>query len=184
MRCRGWRSRAARSPPVGRGLERRNDGAYAVLHLRSSCTLPAAPRIAYALFADVDPTHRGIAKVQRPGQDVALSVLEPSAAMAAGGARRRAARGGAARRRAARGVGDAPTAARGRWEFLLEGVRHILTGYDHVLFLLCLLLPSVMRRHAGRLAAGRAARRRRCGRWSASSRRSPSRTRSRSAWRR
>ena len=27
-----------------------------------------------------------------------------------------------------------------------EGVRHILTGYDHVLFLLCLLLPSVMRR--------------------------------------
>ena len=34
----------------------------------------------------------------------------------------------------------------GRWEFLLEGMRHILTGYDHVLFLLCLLLPSVMRR--------------------------------------
>ena len=25
-------------------------------------------------------------------------------------------------------------------------MRHILTGYDHVLFLLCLLLPSVMRR--------------------------------------
>ena len=38
---------------------------------------------------------------------------------------------------------------RGRWEFLAEGVRHILTGYDHVLFLLCLLLPSVMRRSPG-----------------------------------
>ena len=69
---------------VGRGLERRNDGAYAVLMLRSSCTLPAGtPRISYGLFADVDPTHRGIAKVQRPGQEVALSVLEPTAAMAA-----------------------------------------------------------------------------------------------------
>ena len=31
-------------------------------------------------------------------------------------------------------------------------MRHILTGYDHVLFLLCLLLPSVMRR--ARRAAG------------------------------
>ncbi len=31
-------------------------------------------------------------------------------------------------------------------QFLREGVHHILTGYDHVLFLMCLLLPSVMRR--------------------------------------
>ena len=35
-----------------------------------------------------------------------------------------------------------------RWEFLGEGIRHILTGYDHVPFLLCLLLPAVMRRSA------------------------------------
>jgi hypothetical protein len=34
----------------------------------------------------------------------------------------------------------------GHLQFLREGMRHILTGYDHVLFLLCLLLPSVMRR--------------------------------------
>jgi hypothetical protein len=31
-------------------------------------------------------------------------------------------------------------------QFVLEGMRHILSGYDHVLFLFCLLLPSVMRR--------------------------------------
>jgi hypothetical protein len=31
-------------------------------------------------------------------------------------------------------------------QFAREGVRHILTGYDHVLFLICLLLPSVLRR--------------------------------------
>src|SRR4051794_15014651 len=66
---------------TGRALERRNDGAYAVLQLVSSCTLPATPRIRYGLFAEVDPTHRGIAKVQRDGQAMTLSVLEPTAAM-------------------------------------------------------------------------------------------------------
>jgi hypothetical protein len=33
--------------------------------------------------------------------------------------------------------------------FLREGVWHIWTGYDHILFLLALLLPSVLRREAG-----------------------------------
>jgi hypothetical protein len=142
---------------IGRGLERRNDGAYAVLLLRSSCTLPAtAPRISYGLFADVDPTHRGIAKVQRAGQEVTLSVLEPRAMMTA------AARASAASSEPVGGLATSSTtaassadarsrmsSANGRWQFLLEGVRHILTGYDHVLFLLCLLLPSVMRRQPG-----------------------------------
>jgi hypothetical protein len=134
--------------PVGRGLERRNDGAYAVLELRSSCTLAATPRISYGLFADVDPTHRGIAKIQRVGQEVVLSVLEPSAAMAASASASPMAASGAATPSAAAGASASAreTPRSGRFEFLLEGIRHILTGYDHVLFLLCLLLPSVMRR--------------------------------------
>ena len=131
--------------PVGRGLERRNDGTYAVLHLRSSCTMPTPPRIAYGLFADVDPTHRGIAKVKRPGQEVALSVLEPGALAGASGAIAASAADGAS---APAATARAPTAEAGRgpWQFLAEGIRHIVTGYDHVLFLLCLLLPSVVRR--------------------------------------
>jgi len=36
--------------------------------------------------------------------------------------------------------------------FVLESVRHILTGHDHVPFLPCLLLPAVLRREAS--AAG------------------------------
>jgi len=139
---------------VGRALERRNDGAYAVLMLRSTCTLPAgAPRISYGLFADVDPTHRGIAKVQRAGEKVALSVLEPTAAMAGVTSTAASASDAASGVSTAASTAPAsidrpsPSVTRpGRWEFLLEGVRHILTGYDHVLFLLCLLLPSVMRR--------------------------------------
>ena len=131
--------------PTGRGLERRNDGAYAVLYLTSTCTLgDAPPKIFYALFADVDPTHRGIAKVQRPGQDIALSVLAPEALPAAGATAGSASSASVATSTAS---GPArPVAGLSRWEFLAEGVRHILTGYDHVLFLLCLLLPSVMRR--------------------------------------
>jgi hypothetical protein len=130
--------------PVGRGLERRNDGAYTVLRLRSPCTLATPPRIDYGLFAEIDPTHRGIAKVQRPGQDVALSVLEPRRAVRGPGA---AASGQGTSASAAAPVdGARAPASRGRWQFLAEGIRHIVTGYDHVLFLLCLLLPSVLRR--------------------------------------
>ncbi len=125
--------------PVERGLERRNDGTYAVLHLTSNCTLSAQPKIAYTLFAEVDPTHRGIAKIQRPGQPIALSVLDPSHTAMAGAVSASAASGAAAGE-----VAAAPS----RWEFLGEGIRHILGGYDHVLFLLCLLLPAVMRRTA------------------------------------
>ncbi|HEY5325192.1 MAG TPA: HupE/UreJ family protein, partial [Caldimonas sp.] len=117
--------------------------AYAVLHLSSNCTLPSPPPIRYSLFAEVDPTHRGIAKVERPGEPVVLSVLDPARSGAAGP--------GAAGPAASGASGPAAAAAApSRWQFLEEGIRHILGGYDHVLFLLCLLLPAVMRRRDGR----------------------------------
>lgn len=121
---------------TGRALERRNDGAYAVLFLASDCVLAEAAVIHYSLFREVDPTHRGIARVQRAGHSLVLAMLDPGQAGASAPV---------AARTAAPAAG-AHQAAESRWEFLREGVRHILTGYDHVLFLLCLLLPSVMRR--------------------------------------
>ena len=45
-----------------RSLERRNDGAYAVLHLAADCRLSGPPVIAYTLFGEVDPTHTGSRK--------------------------------------------------------------------------------------------------------------------------
>ena len=131
---------------TARGLERRNDGAYAVLELASNCSLDAQPVISYSLFAEVDPTHRGIAKIQRPGQPIVLSVLDPSRAPSGGAMARSASGAGSSAASAAPAPG--PVAAASRWAFLGEGIRHILTGYDHVLFLLCLLLPAVMRRTA------------------------------------
>ena len=128
--------------PLGKGLERRNDGAYAVLYFTATCTLPADPAIAYSLFADVDPTHRGILKMQRAGAEVKVAVLEPGAGVRGTGAPSSAAASGAS---GAEAVPPSKASA-SHLEFLAEGVRHILGGYDHVLFLLCLLLPAVMRR--------------------------------------
>ncbi|MEO7337369.1 MAG: HupE/UreJ family protein [Caldimonas sp.] len=132
--------------PGARGLERRNDGAYAVLHLTSPCRPSVEPAIAYTLFTDVDPTHRGIAKIQLANLTLKLAVLDPTHpaqvdATSAGA-------GSATVTPAASdgGQGGASDASASGLGFAKEGIRHILTGYDHVLFLLCLLLPSVMRR--------------------------------------
>jgi hypothetical protein len=110
-------------------LERRSDGAYAVLRLAAPCALPAAPRLRYALFAEVDPTHRGIASVQGVDGRKSAVLLDPQAPGAA----------------VAHGAAPPETAS-----FLAEGVHHIVTGYDHLLFLLCLILPAVMRRDGRR----------------------------------
>jgi hypothetical protein len=110
---------------VGRGLEQRGDGAYAALQLASDCAIvgDVLPAIRYSLLREIDPTHRGIARIERPGHASTVRLLEPSEFVA--------------------------TRSADRLEFLRDGVRHILTGYDHVLFLLCLLLPAVVRRAPG-----------------------------------
>jgi hypothetical protein len=105
-----------------------------VMFLHSDCKLTKMPAITYTLFREVDPTHRGIAKVQLAGQPLALSMLDPTHAVAGPAVK------------GSSDAADAPIAPTGAWGFLREGVRHILTGYDHILFLLCLLLPSVMKR--------------------------------------
>ena len=136
-----------------RSLERRNDGAYAVLHLAADCRLSGPPVIAYTLFSEVDPTHRGIAKIQQPGRPLALMVLDPTHPPSIrSGVNTQAPRDAAAAASSQSGSAAAETnsdALTSGLGFAKEGIRHILTGYDHVLFLLCLLLPSVMRRTPG-----------------------------------
>jgi HupE / UreJ protein len=138
-----------------RALERRNDGAYAVLFLSSACTLSTPPVVDYTLFRDIDPTHRGIARLQRDGQAPTVELLDPThtvATAAAASTTAGAVSGSGAQPTAGAGsvsgvtAAASPSAVATRLAFLRNGVRHILGGYDHVLFLLCLLLPSVMRR--------------------------------------
>jgi hypothetical protein len=111
--------------PAGRALETRSDGTYLALTLEAACTPPPGLPLRYTLFADFDATHRGIARVQWPDGRTDLRLLDPSAAIAPG-------------------VQSAAPAS-----FVAEGVHHILTGYDHLLFLLCLLLPVAMGRREG-----------------------------------
>jgi hypothetical protein len=113
-------------------LEQRQDGAYAVLLMSTPCRIEASTPLRYTLFSDIDPTHRGILRVrQAAGEDV-VRVLDPTAPEA-----------------------DGPSAAArlSAASFVREGVHHIVTGYDHLLFLLCLLLPAVLRREGGRWQA-------------------------------
>jgi hypothetical protein len=104
--------------PAGTALERRNDGTYLALTLHADCVPPNGLPLRYTLFAGVDATHRGIAQLRFADGRSELRLLDPHS--------------------------PAPVAAPATESFLAAGVRHILTGYDHLLFLLCLLLPAVM----------------------------------------
>ncbi|MCR5865084.1 HupE/UreJ family protein [Aquincola sp. J276] len=108
-------------PVAGPLLERRADGAYAVLQFTAPCSVAAEAPMSYTLLAEVDPTHRGIAKLVAADGRTTPRLLDPTAA-----------------------PHQAAPAS-----FLAEGVHHIVTGYDHLLFLLCLILPAVLRRTPG-----------------------------------
>jgi len=101
-----------------------SDGAYWAQPISARC--PAAPAeavtVSYRLLFDVDAQHRGLVHVAG-----ATAIIRD-------GAPARIAVGGGASFGA----------------FVKEGVWHIWIGMDHVLFLLCLLLPAVFPRIAGR----------------------------------
>jgi hypothetical protein len=105
------------------------DGHYAVLRFSADCGLrPIELAVHYRLLFEVDPTHRGLLQVSGRGAEQAavLSREAPRVSL--------------------------DLSAPGRWvqfvAFLREGIWHILKGYDHILFLLTLLFPAVVRRGA------------------------------------
>jgi hydrogenase/urease accessory protein HupE len=107
--------------PVAQALETRSDGTYLALTLRAACTPPPGLPLPYTLFAESDATHRGIAQVTGLDGRTEVRLLDPAAAAA-------------------------PAASPASSSFVAEGVHHILTGHDHLLFLLCLLLPAALGR--------------------------------------
>ena len=120
--------------PAALQLARRSDGQHAVLERRWTCSAkPATAELAYDLFAATDATHRGLL-VWRTGGAAQTTVLAP---------------GTAPLRIALRGEGATATTPTPAAVFR-GGVHHIWIGVDHVLFLLVLLLPAVLRREAGR----------------------------------
>lgn len=101
------------------------DGGYAVLRFSAHCAArPTRLALSYSLLFDVDPNHRGLL-------DLDLAGVKQAAVFARG------------RAELTFNVGE-PQRWRQFQSFVLEGIEHILQGYDHVLFLLTLLLPAVV----------------------------------------
>jgi hypothetical protein len=112
-------------------IEEHADGHYAVLQFALSCPLAGPLAVDYELFADVDALHRGIASIHSGDANAQTVVLTPGS-----------------------GVQIVGAAEQGAWHafasFVRDGIHHIATGYDHLLFLLSLLLPAALIREQQR----------------------------------
>lgn len=106
-------------------IDHHTDGAYSVLRFRSECAeVIQALHVDYSLLFDIDAQHKGLLRLNQ-GEHTSTAIFSR----------------------------DSPTqnfsiAERSRWaesmQFIHEGIWHIWLGFDHVLFLLALLLPSVL----------------------------------------
>ena len=146
-RLRLQQGRCALASGAPAAVEDRVDGAYLVLAFRSRCEPASTLEIEYRLFREVDPTHRGLMRVAGTeaaagGAAPSLRSLDPAAAAVVVDWP-----GVATAAPATETAPSAATRAPGAG-FFRDGVHHILVGYDHVLFLVCLLLPAVLRRRA------------------------------------
>ncbi len=101
-----------------------SDGKYAVLRFVAQCAgEPQELVVDYSLFFDLDPQHRGLLSLERGGRTDSF-VFGPHS----------------------KRFTQTLDAQRDPWReflgFAREGVWHIWIGYDHILFLLSLLLPA------------------------------------------
>lgn len=106
-------------------IDMHTDGAYTVLRFKAVCPgAPDALTVGYRLFAELDPQHKGLLKLQ-VGDTTSSAIFSPDNA---------------------RQTLSLRTSS--RWsqfaDYLTNGVWHIWVGFDHILFLLSLLLPAVL----------------------------------------
>lgn len=112
--------------PTAQEIDDHTDGAYDVIEFRATCDkdIPAKLTVVYRLFDNVDPYHRGIVTIRANGI-TAGAVLGPEDP-----------------------VTTLDLRQPDRWQefrsFVTDGLWHIWTGMDHLLFLMSLLLPAVM----------------------------------------
>ena len=120
--------------PTDHLIDDHSDGAYEVLRFVAHCSGPPREvQITYDFYFNFDPQHRGLLRLDFEGE-VHTAVFGP------GEKTRRAERGGA-------------DLVRTFLSFLNEGMWHIWTGFDHILFLSALLLPAVLTHSEGRWVA-------------------------------
>lgn len=106
-------------------VDNHSDGAYAVLRFSATCPQPIEKLgVDYRLFNDIDPQHRGLLRLKlATGTTAAIFGPEkPLQEFALAGSSR----------------------LEQFVDYLKHGTWHIWIGYDHILFLLSLLLPAVV----------------------------------------
>ena len=118
------------------GLERRSDGVYLRAAAQALCPAGQALRFNYSLLKDEDSTHRLLVAGRIGGKDL-LSTMSPqqgSLLLSPGVANM-----------TGQNALAASSAASSRWSALRDyfslGIHHLLEGYDHLAFLLALVLP-------------------------------------------
>jgi hypothetical protein len=107
-------------------VDNHSDGAYDTIHFFIKCPSEKRPLkfdIEYTLFFDLDPSHRGLLNIKHKDKTL-TAVFSPE-----------------------KFVQHFDLEKFNPWnqfiEFIKEGIWHIWIGFDHILFLLALLLPSV-----------------------------------------
>ena len=120
-------------------VDQHTDGAYSVLRFTATChAAPRALRIRYRAFADIDAQHKGLLRLESDGvvRTAIFGADQPEQTITLATAQ--------------------------PWRefqaYAAHGVWHIWTGYDHMLFLLSLLLPAVLQRRQRRWHAATALR--------------------------
>ena len=110
-------------------IDQHTDGSYAVLRLSGNCPQNGpALLIDYRLLFDIDPTHRGLMQYMHGGRSESVIFSNDARVQTVG----------------------AETAWKQFIAYVHEGVWHIWLGFDHILFLLSLLLPAVLLRLDGK----------------------------------
>lgn len=126
LRVSGTRGDCVLKPKALLAIADHSDGAYVVLGFEGACEGGTSIiTIDYSLFFDVDAQHRGLLRLEASSSQTHVFT--------------------ATERKATFDLAESHT-GRQLKTIVKEGILHIWTGYDHVLFLIALLLPAVLRR--------------------------------------
>jgi len=102
-----------------------SDGAYSVMRFEGTCGAESdSIEIGYSLFADIDPQHKGLLRLEHGG-GTRTGIFSPERAVQTFEL-------------------EKISAITQFFDYAREGVWHIWIGFDHILFLLSLLLPAVL----------------------------------------
>ena len=104
-------------------IDNHSDGAYAVLTFISDCDIQQDLEVRYSLFFDFDTQHKGLVRVQNGGAITSgiFAAQENKISFSL----------------------VHQSFFKQFFNYVKEGIWHIWSGFDHVLFLLSLLLPAV-----------------------------------------